>query len=273
MIEEFHRPRTVREALSLKRKLRERAAFLAGGTLLNSKDSPMHPRHAISLAGLGLDRIGKKDGEIVIGALCTLQQLIEDRKVPESLKTAVSQVVSRNIRNMATIGGHIAANQPHSDVLPMLLALEAKVRLSGSGAARMVSVGDYILAGDDSLITAIVIPRAQAKRVAACCTVRGSASARSILSAAVSVVPGRSGLQNPIIALGGVVRHVARVIPAEMALEGKPAPAPEDLAHIVSQCARPASTPFESAAYRRDQAGVVVAQAFAKALHGQGGRG
>lgn len=272
MIEDFHRPKTLREALTLKRKFKGRAAFLAGGTMLNSKDSHLHPEQCISLEALKLDRIEKKEGELHIGALCTLQQLIDDKRIPESLKVAASQIVSRNVRNMATIGGHIAGNLSHSDLLPMLLVLEASVRLSGSAAVRTVPVGDYILAGEEGLITTIVIPRAEPKRVAACANVRGSANARSILSAAVSLTPGHSGVSNLIIALGGVARHVARVIPVERALEGKPLPATEELARIVSQCVRPVSTPFESGAFRKYQAGVVVALAFEKALGRSGGR-
>jgi len=60
MIEHFHRPGSVREAVALMRKLRGRAAFLAGGTSLNSLEARVHPEHAISLDGLGLDRVERR---------------------------------------------------------------------------------------------------------------------------------------------------------------------------------------------------------------------
>jgi CO/xanthine dehydrogenase FAD-binding subunit len=150
MVEQFHRPATIQDALSLKRRFQGRAAFLAGGTLANAKDSRLHPEHWISLAGLKLDRIDLKHGGLIIGALCPLQRLIEDPRTPEPLRAAAAQIVSRNVRNMATIGGHVAANLPYSDLIPMLIALDAEVELPGLRVAKRVSVMDYITTGATS---------------------------------------------------------------------------------------------------------------------------
>jgi putative selenate reductase FAD-binding subunit len=285
MVDQFHRPATVQEALSLKRRLQTRAAFLAGGTFANAKDSPLHPDHWISLAGLKLDRIDQKRGDLLIGALCSLQRLIEDARTPEPLRAAAAQIVSRNVRNMATIGGHVAANLPYSDLLPMLVALEAQVELPGPRAAKTISVMDYITAGSTggvtsgvtsgkiSLITRIVVPRLDRRRLAACGNVRGSANARSLLSAAISLTKADDGIQDPIIALAGVARHVLRLTSAEKALDGKPLPPTDQLAAMISRCVRPTSTPFASAPYIKYQAGVVVALAIQEALRPKGGRG
>jgi putative selenate reductase FAD-binding subunit len=273
MIDHYHRPRTVREALALKRRFRGRAAFLAGGTYVNSSESPLHPEHFISLEGLGLDRIEAKRGLLVVGALCTLQQLIEDRRVPRALKAAASQVVSRNVRNAATLGGHVASKLPHSDVIPMLVALDAQVALAGAGAAKAIPVMDYIRAGRPDLITKIILSRPGANRVAACRNVRASANARSILSAAVSMTVVRDQVRDPIIALGGVSGHVMRLASVEKELNGKPLPGADEIQALVSAAVRPAATLAGSAAFRKCQAGVVVALALREALRQKGGRG
>ena len=65
MIKHFHTPATVREAVGLKRRYRARAAYLAGGTWLNSTESGGPPEHVISLARLGLDRVETKPGRVV----------------------------------------------------------------------------------------------------------------------------------------------------------------------------------------------------------------
>ena len=215
MIEQFHRPTTVREALALRRRYQSRAAFLAGGTYLNSSECALRPEHCIALEGLGLDRIEPTPTQVEIGALCTLQRLIDDRRVPPALQAAARQVVSRNVRNMATIGGHVAARLPHSDLIPMLVALDASVGLAGRGAAKKVRVADYVAKPTAGLITRIVVPRPRAGRVAACRNVRASAIARSIVTAAVSMTLVRDVVEDPIVALGGVMRHVVRLMAVE----------------------------------------------------------
>jgi putative selenate reductase FAD-binding subunit len=272
MIEFFHRPSTIQEAVSLKTRFGGRAVFLAGGTFVNSSHSPRNAVHCVSLQRLKLQAIEQHSGDLVIGALCTLQQLIEEEKVPTALKVAASQIVSRNIRNMATIGGHVATNQSHSDLIPMLVALEAKVRVAGSGSTAMISLLDYVTAPRVGLITRIIVPVPGRGRVAACGNVRGSANARSILTAAVSVNPGRAIIKDPILALGGVARHVVRLTSVEEVLDGKPLPAIDELAQIISRSVNPSGTPFESAAYKKYQVGTVVALALQKAVRQKGSR-
>jgi putative selenate reductase FAD-binding subunit len=271
MIEHFHRPRTLRDALGLKRKLKDRAAYLAGGTFLNSLDCPAVPEHCISLEGLGLDHIEVLKGDLVLGALCTLQQLVESRRVPEALKAAALQLVSRNVRNAATVGGNVAAGLPHSDLLPMLVALDARVALGGA-KGKPVPLTDYLEAPGGALITAVVIPGAAAGRLAACRNFRGSAHTRSTITAAVSMTAASAVVEDPIVALGGLTKHVVRLAAVEKALAGKALPAPDELAALVSARLKPASTPFESGEFRRYQAGVVVALALKEARAQKGGR-
>jgi putative selenate reductase FAD-binding subunit len=266
MIEHFHRPGTVREALGLKKRFQRRALFLAGGTYVNSSACALRPEHLISLAGLGLDRIEVKQGVVTIGALCTLQRLIEDRRVPAGLKAAAALIASRNVREAATLGGLVAGNLPYSDVIPMLVALGAKVGLSRPGAAKTILVADYVQKPAAGLITKIVLPRPRAGRVAACRNARASANARSVVSAAVSLTIERTVVKDSIIALGGVAGHVVRLTSVEAALDGKPLPATDELQVLVSRSVRPAADLTGSAAFRRYQAGVAVALALQDAL-------
>jgi putative selenate reductase FAD-binding subunit len=307
MLEHFHRPATIREALDLKRRFQGRAVFLAGGTHLNStacarcpehraslsglgydrserekgavvtralcsSSCAMRPQHFISLAGLGLDRIEVKQGAVVIGPLCTLQRLIDDRKVPAGLRAAAAQLVSRNIREMATLGGHLASHPSYSDLIPMLIASNAKLGLSRPGSAKTMLVADYVAKPAAGLITKIVLPRPKAVRVAACRNARASANARSIVSAAVSAAVVGDALRDPIIALGGVAGHVVRLTAVEEALDGRALPPMDELQALASRAVRPAAGLVGSAAFRRYQAGVVVALALRDAFGQKRGR-
>jgi len=272
MIEQFHRPATVREALALKRRYQGRAVFLAGGTHLNSSESDLRPAHAISLAGLGLDRIELQRGRLEIGALCTYQRLIEERRVPAPLKAAAAQLASRNVRNIATVGGHLASRVPNSDLVPMLVALDASLTLARPGGTRTLRVAEYVAKPVPGLITRVVLPKPKPGRVAACRNFRASANARSIVSAAVSATLARGVLEAPVVALGGVARSVVRLTAVEKRLDGRPLPALDELQALVSRAVRPPASPLVSAAYRRYEAGAAVALAFRDALGKKGAR-
>jgi putative selenate reductase FAD-binding subunit len=301
MIEQFHRPATIREALALKKRYLGRAVFLAGGTYLNSNACarcPEHrvslaglghdrgerkqgamvtrslcsstcalrPEHFIDLAGLGLDRVVVKAGAVSVGALCTLQRLVDDRKVPAGLRMAAAQIVSRNVREMATLGGHLASHPSYSDLIPMLIALDAKLGLSRPGSAQTIPVADYAAKPVAGLITKIVLPRPKAARVAACRNARASANAHSIVSAALSLAVVRNAVKDPVIALGGLSGHAVRLTAVEDALDGKPLPTTDELQALVSRGVRAVADLSGSAAFRKYQAGVVVALALQDAF-------
>ncbi len=272
MIEQFHRPRSVREALALRRRLRAKAAFLAGGTWANNLEGPPAPPHAISLEGLGLDRVQVRAGALAIGACATLQQLADDRRVPAPLRAAIAQVVSRNIRNAATIGGHVAADLPQSDVVPMLVALGASFEVAGVGRAKLVPAAEYAAKPVPGLVVSIRVPKLAAGRTAACRNVRESAHARSSLSVALAVTVKRGTLSDAVIACSGLARRVVRLAAVERALEGAPVPADDALSALVERTVKPAPGGIGSVALRRAQAGALVVLALREALAAKGGR-
>jgi len=270
MIEVFHRPASLREALALKRKARA-AAYLAGGTYVNSGDFEFAPSTVIALEGLGLDRVETRAGTIVLGACVTLQQLIDDRRVPAGLRAAASQVVPRNVRNAATIGGHLAAGLPQSDLVPMLAALEATVAISGSAAARSAGAAQYAARPAAGLVTRVEIPRPAASRRFACRNLRESANARSVVSVAVSFGLERGIVRAPVLAISGLGRATVRIAAVERWLDGKPLPDLDTIQQRVCAAVRPAESPVASVALRRHEAGSLVALGLHEAA-AKGGR-
>jgi putative selenate reductase FAD-binding subunit len=226
MVDHFHAPRTVREALRLKKKFPMKSAYLAGGTFLNSKDYSLRPVHLISLEGLGGDAgmasVEVRAGQVRIGSLCTIQQLIEDECVPAPLRAAAARVSSRNVRNVATLGGHVAADKSCSDLIPMLIALQARVQVSGCGRAAPATISEYRKLGNDALITCIILPAVPADRAAAGINLRASANALSTLNAAVSLtIPASGQVLDPILVLAGRAFGVCRLTEFENELKGK----------------------------------------------------
>lgn len=260
MTEFFHRPASVREALRLSRTL-PGAAFLGGGTRLNSSETESRPDHFISLERLGLDRIEPAAGALSIGATCTLQRLADDRRVPPALREAAGRAAGRNVRNMATLGGHVASRPPWSDLLPVRVALEARVALAGAGAKRP-RLEDYAAGPVEGLVTAILLPRAARGRRVASRALRLSAGARPFAVAAASLGRSRGAVAAPVVALGGVTRHVVRLAGVEAAIAGRPLPGLDELQAMASRPVRPVASLAGSAAFLRDQAGAAVALAL-----------
>jgi putative selenate reductase FAD-binding subunit len=279
MIEQFYKPKTIQEALGLKKKLKESAIFLAGGTLVNSKDFPLQQEHLICLEALKLNQVSAKKAEVRIGALCTLQQLLENQSIPPCLKAALAQVVSRNIRNAATLGGHVAAGKSCSDVLPMLIALEAELEIC-KPSAKKISLEDYLADQPEGLLTEIIIPKTHLSRRFALSNLRASANSTSTLSAAVSLTLADGLIHDPIIALGGLGRKLTRLMLVENKLDGKPLPPVDELEKLVQEhltrrscrplCIAPclAACISEDADYLRYQSGVLVARTLKEACRG-----
>ena len=141
------------------------AAFLAGGTEVNRLGSDIAEK-ADTLISLkkcsGLSDI-EEDGDAVrFGAMCTFQQIVESEKTPAYLREAALFMASRTKRNMATIGGNIAALRDDSYLLPVLFAVCAEVEVLKAGGAESMCVNSYkeaAEADEDMLITAVRVPK------------------------------------------------------------------------------------------------------------------
>src|SRR5688500_11245915 len=125
MITTYHRPKTLDEALTL--LTRPDTVPLGGGTLLSRPTAD--PVEVVDLQSLGLDTIKKNGNNLEIGAMVTLQALLESEQTPEAMKTALKLEAPLNIRNSATVAGTLVACDGRSTFAVSLLALDAKVEI------------------------------------------------------------------------------------------------------------------------------------------------
>jgi len=135
MITQYQRPTTLDEAVAL---VGGPGAFvIVEGTALNaSTDATM----AIDLQSLGLDEIEVSGGALRIGSMATLANLSSSPITPPMISELASREEPSTIRNVATIGGVIATNDPESELLAGLLAFNASVTI-----ARAASIHDHPL--------------------------------------------------------------------------------------------------------------------------------
>jgi len=109
----YHRPTTVKEAISLMGEHAGRAMYVAGGTDLvpNMKHRLFEPDHVIALKGIGgMQGILEAGDRLRIGAAETLSAVSANPTVIErfpALASAAAHVAGPQLRNAATIGGNV----------------------------------------------------------------------------------------------------------------------------------------------------------------------
>ena len=266
----YFRPTSVPEALGLLEEHGPELLVIAGGTiampLINEGISL--PREVMGLRHAGLDTYERGASEVRIGATLSLTRLAEQNDVP-LLRAAARRTASWSIRNMATVGGTLFAPPPAGDVATALLALDARVTLSGRHGERELPLTDFwtgfmttAMAADELLI-AITIPLRD-ESSAFIKFGRKEANTPAIVS--VAVVGDR-------IALGAVDAHPIRARNAEAALAGKP----RDEAAITAaaEAAADECEPFADALasewYRRRMVRIFVERALREQAAGTNG--
>ncbi len=253
MIREFFKPASVPEAIELKEKYDDDICFFGGGTSINHPGLGPGCEKIISLESLGLKQIEETKIGLNIGASVTFQELLDVHHVPAVLREAASHMRSRNLRNMATIGGNIASNRPDAYLLPCLIALTAEIETAVSGR---MPVEDYIQRDKGDLILEIHLPP-----IPDVCAVRRIArqdNDPTIVSAAVRVLRSGGEIKEAVIAIGGVADHVVRLSAIERQIQQGTLRDKDAIEKAVSDTVSPKNDILGSAAYKIYISGVVV---------------
>ena len=166
----LHRPVSAGEAAARLADAAPHASVLGGGTVLVPEMSAgrMRPAAVIDLARAGLAYVREEGGELVIGATATYGDLERlDRGEPAArLLARVAGMITggAQIRNRATPAGSVAYANPASDMPPVLVALDARVRLLSAAGRREVPAAEFFTSAlgtvrrPDELVEAIVVP-------------------------------------------------------------------------------------------------------------------
>jgi 4-hydroxybenzoyl-CoA reductase subunit beta len=176
---EHLQPASLGEALDLLAEHGEQAKVIAGGTdlLVSMKQRLLTPDHLVDLKTIPeLDFIGEDDGGVRIGALTRLATIVNSSLIRERIPV----VAAPPLQNMGTLGGNLCLNTRcyyfnqspfwrqvrghcyksggdtchvvkggskclatyQGDVAPVLIALDARVRIASKAAERTVPLAD-----------------------------------------------------------------------------------------------------------------------------------
>jgi aerobic-type carbon monoxide dehydrogenase small subunit (CoxS/CutS family)/CO/xanthine dehydrogenase FAD-binding subunit len=270
-IRSYHRPVAIEEALSL---AAQGVVPVGGGTRLfaTADDVP----NVLDLAALRLNRLQVEDGDLVLGASITLQDVIDAPVAYEATAGLLpaacrAQSPSRLVRGLATLGGEAVHAAHDSEVVAALLALNAVFvvdRTDGqleSPALRFVKSSREDLAGG-GIVTSLFVPGvpqgAALERVAAV------PSAPAQIAAAVAVSFSGERCSRARLVVTGLQGPPARVLEAEGRVEGTAA-RESDLDAAAEEVASSAAfrdDAHASAEYRRAIARILTRRALQRAI-------
>jgi carbon-monoxide dehydrogenase medium subunit len=206
---------------------------IAGGTalMLMMKAGVFRPQRLVSLTGIEprYSSVEMSVSGLRIGAVLTLAQLersVEVQREAPVIGRTLRTLSNIRVRNVATVGGHLAHADPHMDLPPVLIALGGQVLIVGPSGSRLVPVEELyvgyfetILARNE-LIAELVIPRQTRRRSAYVkCTTR-AAHDWPALGVAVSLESDAATIREANIVLSAATEKPSRLAAAEKVMRG-----------------------------------------------------
>ncbi|MBN1949409.1 MAG: xanthine dehydrogenase family protein subunit M [Candidatus Cloacimonetes bacterium] len=146
---DFYKPSSLPDLFEIISRLEGRKYFLAGGSDINvqiknkiiTKEPVVYINHLDELRGV------RDDGDqIVIGALTSYHDLISSPlllKYIPFLSEALRYFASPPLQNMATIGGNLANGSPTADITPLLLVLNAELKMMSKSKLRIIPLNGF----------------------------------------------------------------------------------------------------------------------------------
>jgi carbon-monoxide dehydrogenase medium subunit len=276
---DYHRPKSLREAVALLADLGEEARPLAGGHSLipMMKLRLASPDHLVDLAGIGdLKGIHGDGGDIVIGAMTTQHEIIGSdllaAKLPILRETSLL-IADPQVRYVSTLGGNVANGDPGNDMPAVMLCLGASYHAVGKSGERRIPArefyqGAYFTALEPGeLLTAVRIPAPPAGHGAAYEKLKRKIGDYATAAAAVVLTMGAGKVATCAIGLTNVAETPLFAEDAASILLGSSLDA-ETVKRAVTAAeaiTSPAADTRGPVHYRTKMAGVMLARALARA--------
>ncbi len=279
---ELLEPTTLDEAVALLDPEDPGVRAIGGATalMLMMKARLFQPARLVSLRRLNgaLREIGGDAGGLRIGSMTTLTELEHSSRVHAAapvMTQALRTLSNVRIRNVATLGGHLAHGDPHMDLPPVLLTLGARIRAVSRRGQRWIDMTDFAVGyyetalARDELIAEVEVPP-QPSGVRTWYSKYSALSADDWPTVGVAVWVRRESdrIAEARIAVSAATERPLRLAAAEAAVTGAAA-TPETFAAAGAAGAgevEPLADIRGSAAYKREMVRVHVQRALAHSL-------
>ncbi|HEY6971395.1 MAG TPA: FAD binding domain-containing protein [Candidatus Angelobacter sp.] len=258
----FHRPATLAECVKLLAAQPD-ARLLAGATDLAVESNLRGRRFSCLVSVEALEELrvfDEHETAVELGAALTLSE-IQSRwhSAPEVFTGWFELFASPLIRNRATLGGNLATASPIGDAAPLLLALDARLRVAGVKGERVTPLDSFFTGyrktalAPGEIIVSIVLPKPFPQHVGFYKVAKRRMDDISTVAAAFALdLDSSDRLQRARLAYGGVGPVPLRAIQAEEALSGRVCDesAIRGAQQVLEQTLRPISDHRGSAEYR-----------------------
>lgn len=276
---EYFRPGSVAEAISILAEHGEKARIIAGGTDL-LVEKPSRVECLVDISNLGLNYIKKENG-ICIGAATTIREIEASPLLKENpydvLYETTSKLGSGGMRNTGTIGGNLCNASPAADLPPSLMVLDAKINVAGPESERIIEIEDFFkgvkknaLRSNEVLVEVQIPPfRSSSWAVFHKLTRYQREEDIALVNAAIRVDLEEEGVcKEARVSLGAVAPVPIRARKSEALLRGSKLSMDviEKSAWIASDETSPISDVRASADYRREMIKVLVERALKEAM-------
>jgi CO/xanthine dehydrogenase FAD-binding subunit len=272
-----HAPTEVAEAVALLDTHAERAAVLAGGTMLvpSLTRGERDLDHVIDLRRLGFHAATVTADSVHIGAMVTYAHLLAASAFPGTAqllqRVAGGITGGPQIRCQGTICGSAAYANPSSEVPAVLVALDATMHLHGPGGARIIPAAAFFLDAytvdlrRGELLTGVTVA-ARAARLGYY-KLKLAEGSWPIATAAAILPPidpgsGRAGYSGAVVTLGAISTRPIQLDLAPLLEDDGRLPSDADVDDwVVAQIGETWDDELAPSDYRRMVAGVVLRRA------------
>ncbi len=278
-------PKTIDEALRLRRQHLDDVKILAGGSdlIVQLRDGVVKTSKLLDISSLEELRFIREDQDrIQIGSLTTYNEIINSpiiRKHAWILAESAKQIGATQLQNTATIGGNLGNASPAGDSIPPLYALDATIITRSVAGRREIPIDQFYLGYrkiallSDELIEQLYFKPLQPNDAAAYLKLglRG-ANAISLVDVAVALRERNvNSFSKARVALGAVAPTVRRALKCEKILQARPLDREifREAAALAAQDAAPIDDIRASAEYRRSVVSSLVYQALCIAVLGK----
>lgn len=226
----FSRPTSLHRCLEILDEQPE-SRLIAGATDLGVESNLRGRRfpHLVSIEALEeLRQFTDDPTEVVIGAGVTLGELASFwTGAPPAVLEWLPLFASPLIRNRATLGGNLATASPIGDGAPLLLALDARVKIANLDGERFVALADFFKGyrdthlGRGEVLVSIHIPKPFLSHARFFKVAKRRMDDISTVAAAFAIeLDGTRRIESVRLAYGGVAATPVRAIEAEAELAG-----------------------------------------------------
>lgn len=285
---EYVEPSSVREACQFMADHPEEARIYAGGTslLLLMKQSIVRPAHLVNIKKIqGLRYIENGSSTIRIGSLTTHHDLevspIISRFLP-AIAEVEPELANIRVRSTGTVGGTLGFAEPLTDLPPIFIALDARVKVADRDKERVFPLAQ-LFAGyyETTLKPHELILEVQVDHAVPHSGLKylrfsvGSDKPAVGCAVGVRLDPATRTCVDARCVLGCVAPTPLRVREAEEVIQGKPfrADLAAEAARLASQACSPLSDLRGSEEYKRSIVRVLMRRAVEEAFQRAEGQG